>query len=261
MVRGEISDLMTPENLTEKEERSRRTADIAGQKSLAEYGRGVRPAGPSLAISRRLGGGRLREGLEAEGFAISVEDLECADVVVSDRVGVKIRSVPEFISDLSGEGLSAMLDKMKHRFPHPILIVQGPSAGGGTGVCNAVVYDALGVLLSESKMPALSTSSTAETVAAVKTLSRQEGGRTTGQKALQTTLDGGDRRLVLVQGLPNVSSTIAQRLLERFGSARGVADASPEQLMEVEGVVRVIAEWIHTEMRRRLETEEGPDAR
>ena len=64
------------------------------------------------------------------------------------------------------------------------------------------------------------------------------------------------RQLFLVQGLPNVSATLAQRLLERFGSVKGIADASPEQLMEVEGVGRVIAQGIHTVMRRKFGKEE-----
>ncbi|HIH00761.1 TPA: hypothetical protein HA259_01530, partial [Thermoplasmata archaeon] len=60
------------------------------------------------------------------------------------------------------------------------------------------------------------------------------------------------RQLFLVQGLPNVSATLAQRLLERFGSVKGIADATPDELMEVEGVGRVIAEGIHTIMRKRF---------
>ena len=76
---------------------------------------------------------------------------------------------------------------------------------------------------------------------------------------MQTTLDHEGRQLFLVQGLPNVSATLAQRLLKRFGSVKGIADATPEQLMEVDGVGRVIAQGIHTVMRRRFGEEEGQD--
>jgi ERCC4-related helicase/ERCC4-type nuclease len=260
MAKGEISELMTPEDLTEREERSRRAADIAGQKSLSEYGKGGKTAGPVVKISRRLEGSPSQGCLDEAGFSVGVEDLECADVVISDRIGVTVRSVQEFISEISEGGLFAELAKMRHQYLHPILIVQGPPEGKGAEAVNAAVYDALGALLSEFKMPVLSTASTAETVAALKALNRQEAERASGKKAMQTTLDGGDRRLFLVQGLPNVSATLAERLLERFGSVKGMADASPQQLMEVDGVGRVIAERIHTVIRRRFEEEETRNA-
>jgi ERCC4-related helicase len=48
----------------------------------------------------------------------------------------------------------------------------------------------------------------------------------------------------MIQGLPNVTSVLAERLLERFGSVQNVLSASTEELMKVEGVGRVIAEGI-----------------
>jgi Fanconi anemia group M protein len=61
--------------------------------------------------------------------------------------------------------------------------------------------------------------------------------------------------MFLVQGLPNVSATLAQRLLERFGSVKGIADASIEELMAVDGIGRVIAEGIHTVMSKKYREE------
>ncbi len=259
--KGDISELMTPEDLSEREQRSRRAADIAGQKSLAEYGKGGGPTNSAFTISRRLEGGPLHDAIQAAGFSVGVDDLECADVVVSDRIGVTVRTVQEFISGMSDGALLAVLAKMKHQFLHPILIVEGPPEGRGVEAGNAAVYDALGAILSEFRMPVLSTIGTSETVAALKALDRQESERGSVHKPVQTTLDGSGRQLFLIQGLPNVSATLAQRLLERFGSVKDIANASPEQLMEVEGVGRVIAEGIHTVMRRRFEMEEAENAR
>ena len=160
---------------------------------------------------------------------------------------------------MSDGSLFSMLAKAKHQFLHPILIVQGPPEGKGAEEGNAAVYDALGSLLSEFRMPVISTNDPAETAAALQALRRQEGARTGGGRPFQTTFDDDGRQLFLVQGLPNVSATLAQRLLEHFGSVKGIADASPEQLMEVDGVGRVIAQGIHTVMRRKFGKEEDPD--
>ena len=71
------------------------------------------------------------------------------------------------------------------------------------------------------------------------------------------TLDVASRQIFLVQGLPNVSATLAQRLLEKFGSVKGIADANVEELMKVDGIGRVIADGIHTVLRKKFGEEEG----
>jgi ERCC4-type nuclease len=149
------------------------------------------------------------------------------------------------------------LAKLKHEFLHPILIVQGESQGEGVQAGNAAVHDALSSLLAEYHIPVLPTKNAAETSAQIISLYRQELAKKEGaKKGVQTTLDVPSRQRFLVQGLPNVSATLAQRLLERFGSVKGIADANVEELMKVEGIGKVIAEGIHTVLRKRYGEEE-----
>jgi ERCC4-type nuclease len=244
--------MMAPEVLTGREELSKRTAEKEGQKSLSEYSAGRSDGQRVLRISPRVVAQGLDRALDEAGVAASSDDLECADVVISGRVAVTIRTVQEFIADMADGSLFSHLGKMKHQYLHPILIVQGPPEGAGVQAGNAAIYDALGSLLSEFRMPILSTTTTDETVKALLAILRQEEARGRPGHTVQTTLDPASRQLFLVQGLPNVSATLAQRLLERFGSVKGIAEATPQQLMEVDGVGRVIAEGIHTVMVKRF---------
>jgi Fanconi anemia group M protein len=61
--------------------------------------------------------------------------------------------------------------------------------------------------------------------------------------------------MFMVQGLPNVSASLAERLLKRFGSVREIANAEVEDLMQVDGIGRVIAEGIHDILRSGSERE------
>jgi len=45
-----------------------------------------------------------------------------------------------------------------------------------------------------------------------------------------------ERQQFLVEGLPNVSAVLAKRLLMHFGSIKDIANASEEELQEVEGI-------------------------
>lgn len=259
--RAEIADMMSPEDLSARKQLSQKTAEAPGQKSLSEYGKpgGGGTAGPALVISPRIRGTTLEERLLGSGFVLKANDTELADIVLSDRVALAVRTVGEFIDGISDGSMLSTLSKMRHEYLHPVLIVQGPAEGEGVEEGNAAVYDALGELLADYRMPILSTADAEETAAAISSLIRQELKRSGKASGGQTRLDDDSRQLFLVQGLPNVSATLGQRLLDRLGSVKAIVDATPEQLMEADGVGRVIAEGIHTVMRRKFREEDASD--
>ncbi len=245
LTRPEMVDLMKPE--THREELSRTVSERKGQKSLVSF-----PASATtMVVSSRVEKAGIRDALAAVGVGTEVKEVENADMLVSSRVAVAFRTVEEFIEGVSDGSMLSQLAKMKHAYLHPILIVQGKAEGEGVQAGNAAVYDALSGLLSEYHMPILSTSDAAETASAVRSLLRQEEAKRPGA-GHQTTLDVPSRQMFLVQGLPNVSATLAQRLLERFGSVKGIADADVDELMKVDGIGRVIAEGIHTVLRKKF---------
>jgi len=256
LTKVELTDMMTVGPETPKEELSRKVAEKSGQKSLGQFPKNA-GEGPIVVVSQRIDSSGLRESLSELGFKTDVHELEDADVVVSKRVAVAVRTVNQFIDGISDGSMLASLARLKHEYLHPILMVQGAPEGEGVQAGNAAVYDALSSLLSEFHMPILSTASASETASAIRSLYRQEEARSekTG-KPVQTTLDVASRQMFLVQGLPNVSATLAQRLLEEFGSVKGIADANVEELMQVDGIGKVIAEGIHTVLRKRFGEEE-----
>lgn len=249
LTKVELQNMMGPE--TEKETLSRVVSEKKGQKSLGQFEKGGTPIG--LPVSERIGSTGLVDALAELGFRAEEAELENADVVVSKRVAVAVKTVDEFIKGISDGTITSSLAKLKHEYLHPILMVQGESEGEGEKTGNAAVYDALSSFLSEFHMPVLSTANANETAAAIRSLYRQEEAKFAKEgKGVQTTLDVQSRQMFLVQGLPNVSATLAQRLLERFGSVKGIADANVEELMRVEGIGKVIAEGIHTVLRKKF---------
>ncbi len=247
LTKVQLTDMMGPE--TPREELARTVSERKGQKSLVHFGANS----PTLMVSGRVNDLGLVEALAAIGYRSERADMEVADVAVSNRVAVAVRTIDEFIEGISNGSLMSDLAKLKHEYLHPILIVQGRPEGEGVKEGNAAVYDALSALLSEFHMSVLPTADAAETAAAVRSLYRQEEARQSkAVKPGQTTLEVESRQMLLVQGLPNVSATLAQRLLERFGSVKGIADADVDELMRVDGIGRVIAEGIHTVLRKKF---------
>ncbi|HEX9907840.1 MAG TPA: helicase-related protein [Thermoplasmata archaeon] len=247
--KAEIEDLMRPP--TQKELMSEKVSQRKGQRFLGQF-RAEGGTGPPLDISKRAASAGLGDSLAECGFSPEIRDIESADVVVSGRVAVAVRTVDQFIEEIDDESILSTLAKLKHEFLHPVLIVQGEPQGIGEQAGNAAVYDALSSVLSGFHIPVLSTRNAAETASAISSLHKQEVERQAGdRRSLQTTLDVPSRQRFLVQGLPNVSATLAQRLLEKFGSVKGIADANVEELMQVDGIGKVIAEGIHTVLSRK----------
>lgn len=247
-----IEQMMAPP--TVKEERALRASETKGQSSLGQFKKQDLGTRDVLAVSERAAGLGISHELEGLGFRLATVDLEDADIVISDRVAAAVRSVDAFIKGIGDGSLVPSMARLKHQFLRPVLVVQGAPEGRGDAAGNAAVFDALSAMLSELQMPVFSTGGPKETATAVASLHRQEeekGGRQ--GRAVQTTLDASRRQMFLVQGLPNVSATLAQRLLTRFGSVKGIADASTEELMQVDGIGRVIAEGIHSVLRKKFE--------
>ena len=253
LTRTELTDMMTVGPETPREELSRKVSEKRGQKSFGLFRKDLEQEGPVLVVSPRIGSAGLQTSLADLGYSTDVRDLENADVIVSNRVAVAVRTVDQFIDGISDGSILASLAKMKHEYLHPILIVQGAPEGDGGQAGNAAVYDALSAILSEFHMPVLSTNNANETASAIRSLEKQEMAKHAKDgRTMQTTLDVPSRQMFLVQGLPNVSATLAQRLLEKFGSVKGIADANVEELMQVDGIGKVIAEGIHTVLRKRF---------
>ena len=253
LTKVELTEMMTVGPETAREELARKTSEKKGQKSLGVYGKGPDGDRPRLVVSPRIGDAGLSKALMDLGFETDVKDLENADIIVSKRVAVAFRTVGQFIDGISDGSVTATLAKLKQEYLHPILIVQGEPEGEGNQASNSAVYDALSALLSDFHMPVLPTGNAQETASAIQSLFKQESAKESKERTgVQTTLDVASRQMFMVQGLPNVSATLAQRLLKRFGSVKGIADANVEELMKVDGIGRVIAEGIHTVLRKKF---------
>ena len=256
LTKPQLEELMKPE--TQREELSRKVSEQKGQKSLAVFGKEKRDFDTYLEASQNALEIGIEESMAQAGIGLKSKDLESADVIVSARVAVSLRTVDQFIQGISDGSVFSLLAKMKHEYLRPILMVQGGPQGKGSQAGNEAVYDALSSVLAEYNIPVLPTENAEETAAQILSLHRQEQARRDrASKGVQTTLDVPSRQRFIIQGLPNVSATLAQRLLERFGSVKGIADADVAELMKVEGIGKVIAEGIHTVLRKKYGEEEG----
>jgi ERCC4-type nuclease len=63
-----------------------------------------------------------------------------------------------------------------------------------------------------------------------------------------------EQQQFIIEGLPQISSVIAKRLLEHFGSIRALSNASEQELQEVPGVGKKIAQDIYQVINEQYQT-------
>jgi len=88
-------------------------------------------------------------------------------------------------------------------------------------------------------VPVLFSSGREETASFIYLLAKREQEERKKEVRLRSekkALTLAERQRLIVEGLPNVSSTLARRLLRHFGNVERVFTATEEELKEVEGI-------------------------
>jgi len=165
------------------------------------------------------------------------------DFVIGNDVAIIRETVETFLNDIQRPDLQSRIEEIKLNFRRPLLIVEGSGGLAGEVAERLPVYDVLNSLIRNLRIPVMPTNDVSDTAAFVVSQVKAEmQSRKSGGSSADIDLSEYQRRMI--RGLPNVTSVLAGRLLERFGTVQGVLSASKEDLLSVDGVGSVIADEI-----------------
>ncbi len=194
---------------------------------------------PRIVADHREKGSPVLKTLLANNVPLSLEHLSVGDYLLSDRVVVEYKRVPDFVDSIVD---GRLLDQLRglRRYPRPLIIVEGkedlysvrkvhPNAILGMFAAITVSYN----------IPVIFTATPEETARFLLLVAKKEaarGGKPVyyGQKPLALTA----LQESIVSSLPGVGPASAKRLLARFLSVKGVVNASAEELTAVERLGR-----------------------
>ncbi len=165
--------------------------------------------------------------------------LDVGDFLVSDRSAVERKTTEDFVTSLIDNRLFPQLTEMEEEFTHPLLLIEGGGLFGQRNVHPNAIRGALSSIVLDYEMPILWADDEDETVELLMALAKREQEdkdrdiSIRGEKSPQTEAE---LQKFIVAGLPNVSSKLADRLLQHFGSVRTIFTASETELKKVEGI-------------------------
>ncbi len=174
--------------------------------------------------------------------------LESADYVLSKRVGIEYKTVPDFVASIIDGRLLSQLKDLKRNFERPVVLIEGtedmyavrnihPNAITGMLATISVSYG----------IPVLRSKDARESVALLLAIAKREQEETTSTfsyHADRKPITLKEQQEYLVSCLPSVGPQLAKTLLAHFKNVKTILNASEEELKQVPGVGEKIARGI-----------------
>lgn len=186
--------------------------------------------------------------LSTRNIAIDLAPLVIGDYIVSERVGIERKAIPDLVSSIKDGRLFDELLRLRNQFTVPILILEGDIHNIG-GVHPAAVLGAISSIMLNMNIFIYQTATPTDTAAILIALAKKEQMGTSGHKfsiRFKKVPNRMDRQLeYIIAGIPGINVARAQDLLQQFKTIQNIFNATPDQLKQTPNIGPVLAKNIN----------------
>ena len=188
----------------------------------------------------------LREALKANGIEVDERAVYVGDYVISDRVCVERKTVPDFEGSLMNGRLLDQAKRLKQNYQLPIIIVEGDPDEYRLG--RNVIIGAMVALYVDNGIEVITSRNPTETSDIITTIAKHEQ----NGNLREPSMKGGRRAYTvsnyqeyIVANLPGIGPKLARSLLRHFKSIKNISNADVKALRKVGKIGKKKAEAIH----------------
>jgi ERCC4-related helicase len=187
---------------------------------------------------------RIVKNLIDLGVSVKTGQLEVADYLVSGRVAVELKKVPDFVASIIDGRLLEQVRGLKNNFEKAVLIIEGDEdiysirkvhANAIRGMLASIVLD-FGIPILYTKSP----QDTASMLAVMAKREQNKGGDFSYHASKPKSMR--EQQEFVVSSFPSIGVLNAKRLLEQFGSVKNLVNASKVELVKVDKIGDKIAD-------------------
>jgi len=183
--------------------------------------------------------------LEAE---IETKMLPVGDFILSDRVVVERKTVPDFLQSLIDGRLFSQIDNLIENFERPIIIVEGQEdIYEERQIHPNAIRGAIAALAVDFRIPIIQTTCEHETAMFLYQIASREQldlKKSISLRGERKPIDDTFLQEYIVTSLPGVGTGIARNLLKHFKTIKSIFNADTKELKEVEKVGKKKAQRI-----------------
>ena len=172
------------------------------------------------------------------GVSVKTGQLETADYIVSGRVGVELKKVPDFVASLIDGRLLEQVRDLKHNFEKSVLIIEGEENIYAVRKVHAnAIRGMLASIVLDFGVPVLYTKNPQDTAGLLAVMAKREQDTSRDfslHERKPHTLK--EQQEFLVSAFPGVGVLTARSLLLYFGSIKAFVNATNKELTAIEGI-------------------------
>lgn len=172
--------------------------------------------------------------------------LPVGDYILSEQVAVERKRAADFLDSLVKKRIFDQVIRLKNAYEKPVLIIENEGLFE-RNITDRAIYGAIACILTDYEIPVIRTRDAEETASLLHAIALREQHtrrREVSLRGKRPHMELREWQQFIVEGLPNVSTVLARRLLRHFGSVANIMNAGCEQLQEVEGIGKKKAEKI-----------------
>ncbi len=231
-----------------KDEKQRSLMDFDGKEEEKEEEQ-EKEETAEITVDTREQNSTVVQDLAKKDIKINTAQLSIGDYIISEDTAVERKEVSDFLESMIDGRLFSQAKSLSENYLHAVIILEGEGIYEKRNIDDEAIYGALSSLACDFRIPVLSTKNEDETASLLANMVKREGKKEEEKKTPSTRKDkksmsNYETRKYILEGLPSISGTLAERLLEHFGSVRKVFSADEEELQEVKGIGPSTAEKI-----------------
>lgn len=210
-----------------------------------------------FADFREKSSGILKELIELQ-VELKLESLNNADYILSSRVGVEVKTVPDFVESIIDGRLLQQIKSLRNNFERPLLIIEGIEDIYSVRNIHAnAIRGMLSTIAVSYGIPILYTKNFKDTAMLMNIIAKREQEDTGKEFTMHTekkNLSIREQQEYIIGSLPGIGATLSKPLLKHFKSVKNVINAEQKELEQVEKVGKKTAEKIKDIVDREYQT-------
>jgi len=178
------------------------------------------------------------------GVSVKTAQLESADYLVSDKVGVELKKVADFVNSIVDGRILEQVRDLKSNFSKAVLIIEGEEdiysvrrvhANAIRGMLSSIVLD--------FQVPVLYTKNPKDTAALLAVMAKREQNKDKSDFSYHAAKPRNveEQQQFIVSSFPGIGKNTAKILLENFGNIKNLINSTEEDLSAIKGIGKKIS--------------------
>ena len=194
--------------------------------------------------------------LQEHGVDVHYEQLKVADYIVSEKIGIERKSGTDFSASLCDGRLFEQAKHIVNSYEIPMMIIENPNTMYRRNITPQALQGAMLSLSLKYNIKILFTRHEKDTALMLKTLCNKEQNINKNRIVIHNNKPNksiNDIQLFIIAALPGIGHTNATNLLSHFKSVKNVMNATQQEIQNVNGIRKNVAENIYTIINKRNE--------